>query len=196
MSGEIRMTKKTIISIILGVFVVAFLGVISGNWIAGQGNVSADQGDLFRKYYSRLGILKKGMAVPPVEVVDRGGNARALTDITVGKKTIILFISVGCDACTNTIEDWSNLPGEFPPDLQIIGINNGDCAPDEKFITHAGKVYPLYRDTAYALALKYNIDQFPSILGVDEDGQITFLGAGVYPELTPIEANKIISSRN
>ncbi len=192
MSGDIRVSKKGLAGIALGALIVAISGVFLGSWFIGWRQVSADQSELFRQHFNRLGIVEKGMQPPQVEIIDIDGQPFYLKDLVSGQNTVVLFMSVGCDPCTEAIEQWKEYAADIPEGLQVIGVNNGDCDDVGDYIAMTGMPYPVYCDTAHVLALDYGINQYPSIMGIGSDGVIAFLGAGMYEFFTPQNALELI----
>lgn len=194
MSGEIRLTGKVVIAIILGVFIVSVSGVLLGSWFVGW-KASAGQDEIYKAHFNRLGILRPGMPPPRVAVLDTAGNEHSLPDLISGRRTILLFLSLGCDPCTDVVERWRQFADALPADVQIIGINNGQCDGVPEYIAETKMPYPVYCDTAHSLPLEYDIVQFPSIMGISRKGTIAFLGAGVFSGFTLRDALNLIPER-
>ncbi|MEZ5360687.1 MAG: redoxin domain-containing protein [Candidatus Zixiibacteriota bacterium] len=194
MSGDIRVTKKALLGIALGAIIVAITGVLLGNWFVGW-RAEADEAEIFSKHFDRLGTLRKGMQPPAVELTDLDGNVVSLRDIVAGKNTVILLLSIGCDPCTDAVERWRDFKDDLPPDLHVIGINNGDCTGVSEYIAETKMPYPVYCDADHSLPLNYDMNQFPSIMGISQNGTIAFLGPGVFAGFTPQDAMELIQSR-
>ncbi len=113
---------------------------------------------------------------PEVQVDDLLDFQSSLTPLLAGKKTLLCFVSNGCDACiqfVNAISDKSILPDNS---YQIILLS-----PDVEFFKKN------YSFSAYQVNWDFlesqHINKFPTIMGIDESRAIKFIHTGYIPQL-------------
>ncbi len=192
MSEEIRITRRNLILLGFAVLAVAFLGVLAGNWFMEMRQA--------RKYDNRMSmrrhasaLIKEGDQFPSVELIDLNSESANTDFLVEGHKTVIITLEPGCEPCALVAEEWQQYADDIPHDLDIFGITNVDARQALEYKEKTGFPFPVYCDTARTFTTVYGLEAFPTVIGLDDVGRVSFVSEGWPGGLSPIDAyEKII----
>lgn len=115
------MKRSTPIFLIVGTFVAAFLGVIGGTeFIEWRQQRHYDQ-KVEGLAAGESTLFRKGQKFPKIELVGLDGTLTDTHSLNTGKHSLYLFLSVGCDPCTEAIQSWIKFDGQIPDNVEIFG---------------------------------------------------------------------------
>lgn len=178
MANETKISPKYLVLYSLLVLVVAFIGVVAGNWFVEWRRGRAHVPPLEDWVSHNPSLLEMGKPFPNEAVINLQGGVDSTRTLMAGSKTVILFVASGCEPCARAVEMWKNEADELPADLRVIGIAAGDTAEVAKYKSETGFPYPIYCDAQYLFAQQYDLRSFPSMVVVDGDGNVAFVLAG------------------
>jgi hypothetical protein len=193
MSKEIRFTRTSLILYGLGIVIVAFLGVVMGNWFIGSRQSGAYDYQMGLRPNSTA-LLKKGDRFPSIDLVDLDGRAVNTVSVTAGYKTVIITLSPACEPCALAVGEWSHYVDDIPPDMRILGITDTDPLQAVSYREKTAFPFPIYCDTAHVLPVVYGLNSYPTRIGINEAGRVSFVGEGWSDGFTPLDAYELITS--
>ncbi len=185
MSNNQKPSVKSIILYGLAIIVVAFVGVLAGNWF-----VNWRQGDQQSAAYGdvNMSLLKIGEAFPVEELVDLDSNIVSTGDFAAGKPALILFISPGCEPCKMALDVWAGEIPEISDKVSVFAIAAGDVSDIVAYKAKIGVDFPVYCDVDYLFPQQYDITSFPSIVGVTKNRLVAFVVHGYSEDFTLADA--------
>jgi thiol-disulfide isomerase/thioredoxin len=157
-------------------FVVVAGGIITGVLISGKlglaGRFAGNASNLPNQTN-----LKIEDPFPVVSVSDDEGKMLDFGAVMSGRKTIVGIVSSGCDACLALadalVEDSA---------LERKGIQTVLLSPEPEFFRDNYR-FPTFQ-VSWEFLEEQAIRGFPTIVGVDEHGRITFVSTGYSNQLT------------
>lgn len=182
----------------LAIIVVAFIGVVLGSWFVEwkqSRNLPAAVG-LDEWQSINRSLLKEGDPFPVEELLDMDSNVVTTDSVIPGKKTLVLFLSPGCEPCAMAIEAWKKSVDTAPEDLALIGIAAGDLADVRAYRDQHEIPFPVYCDSYMLYAQQYEITAFPTLIGLNEAGQVKLVWHGYNDRYTLINYYKAVSGSN
>ncbi|HWR81719.1 MAG TPA: redoxin domain-containing protein [Candidatus Deferrimicrobium sp.] len=190
----IKIRKNTAILIGLGIMVTGFVGVLAGyKFVAWrQGLVTLQSTNI--QSPQEVGLFNRGEMFPDVKLVDLNGDSVNTHDFIREKKTVVMFLTVGCTPCTDAINLWKTYADRFPGNMLIVGICAGERESAKAYSEETGFPFSLYCDTDFTFMAKYKIRRFPSFVGLTENGVIAFLQHGFRADFDPLDVVTAISS--
>jgi len=142
------------VTIALGIYFGMFISVKTG--LTNGGGQPSLTPDNMRNTTN----LEIGDQLPPIEISDIDGNPVMLNDLLRGHKTILAFVSDGCEPCHDFIADIiSGETGEAEPD-QVVLLSGKPEA-----FTETGDL-PIYR-ISHEVMTAFEIHSMPTIIGID-----------------------------
>ena len=184
---------KTII-LIAGVLIAAFLGVIGATEYLEWRKSSNFEKKVGGLETGESTLLRQGNKFPQVELVGLDGTSTNSQTLGEGTNILYLFLSVGCDPCTEAIASWIKFQGQIPDNVKIYGLCEDDVDYTKVYVAKTGFPFPVYCDTGHVFSVRYDMDVYPSAVGVRDDGTIAFVRHGINESFSPIEAaQKLVS---
>jgi peroxiredoxin len=194
MPEEIKITRTSLILYGLAVLVVAFLGVMMGSWVIGKRQAGAYERWTSAGRSSPM-AFKKGDRFPSIDLIDLEGKPINTALLISGHKTVIITLSPGCEPCASMVNEWNQYADKIPPDLKIIGITNLGAGQALAYRNETGFPFQIYCDTAHVLSAVYGLEAFPTMVGLDMAGRVSFVGEGWLDGFTPLDAYREITER-
>jgi len=138
------------------------------------------------------GPLEPGQPLPDVPLVDLEGNPVQTAALLDGHDAILLFISLGCEACEELVDSWRGRLGEFPPEFRVLAVADDEPLYAKQFVEKHDFPFPLYCDEKGVFTHRYKVTISPTVVGVPSDGKIAYVGKAVTPKFTPPEAVELL----
>lgn len=91
------------------------------------------------------------------------------------RKALLVFFETDCPTCQLALPYLNALVAH---DVQVIGVSQDDDKSTSDFVRQMGIRYPVHRDEGLALSRFYNPQSVPTILLLDESGQVETTLAG------------------
>ena len=173
-----KLSVKTMIIYAAVVMVVAFVGVVAGNWFVEWRRGSSDGPSIEGWLADNRSALLMGDEFPNEEVMALDGTIDSTGNLVRGSKTLVLFLSPGCKPCEMAIEMYKEEFDQLSPEVRVIGLCTGDTTEARAYQAETGFPFPMYCDQYYLFAQQYDVSQFPSMAGVTADGRVSFLVHG------------------
>lgn len=127
--------------------------------------------------------LKTGETIPPFELIDSAGEARAFDEVAGGRSLLLVF-SVHCPACTKTLPVWEELVSDAAPATRVLGIrtDSDEDAGAEATLPQAFP-FPVYGvDRERAAAFLERIPYIPATVVVSDGGKVEKVWFGMLAE--------------
>ncbi len=129
-----------------------------------------------------------GNLAPDFQLPDLDGQSISLSNLR-GKPVLINFWATWCPPCRaempylqEIFEEWSG------KSLVVLAINVGEShSKVEEFMQSNNLSLPVLLDIKQAVAIKYNIQFFPTTFFIDKDGIIQVKTIGAFPSKAAIE---------
>jgi len=190
------MSRTGNIFLIIGVIAAAFLGVVAGTEFISWRKKSHYYKKVEGLQEGESTLLRKGNQFPQVELVGLDRTSTSTQKLGEGANVLYLFLSVGCDPCTEAIKSWIKFEGKIADNVKVYGLCEDDVDYTKVYVEKTGFPFPVYCDTNYVFSAQYDMDVYPSAVGVNSDGTIAFVQHGVGDDFSPLEATeRLISER-
>lgn len=184
------MSLSTIIrskSLSFGVTVLAaFAGTIGGIYLSRSWTDHTPQSNTRNHvghHYSPGLAFSVGDQFPEEKYVDREGNAGNFADLLRGKKTVVLFVSLGCEPCDNLLEAWhEDMSGRLITGTQSVICLASSTVVPEKYKTLCDSLNIVFFDYQRWLS-DYSMSDFPTLIGVGDGNTITDIQFGFVGQL-------------
>ncbi|MES1147241.1 MAG: carboxypeptidase regulatory-like domain-containing protein [bacterium] len=153
-----------------------------------------DQGPLQALLKTMPPTLEPGALAPPLETSPDWINSTPLTlEALKGKIVLLQFWGMWCPPCVEEIPDLVKLHQDMP-DVTIIGIHELLATRDKlaRFAQQKGMTWPLVMDgtrvdESIATSFTYGIRGFPTLVVIDGEGKVAWVGHSVEGAKTAIE---------
>ncbi|UCD62756.1 MAG: redoxin domain-containing protein [Candidatus Zixiibacteriota bacterium] len=188
MAGDTKLSPKTIFIYLILVLVVAFIGVVAGNWFVEWRRSQGSQTSAEDWLVQNESLLKIGDPFPNEEVVSPEGVPDSTGALIANSKTIVLFLSAGCEPCKDAVGLWASEKDDLPGDVRILGICVGDTAEVAGYRRETGFPYALFCDRYFMFPQQYDVRSFPTMVGVTPQGTVAYVLHGYRENFTLKEA--------
>lgn len=180
MSQNTGISVKAAILYGLAIIVVAFIGVVLGNWFVQWRQAKSEPQLVKLEDWQTVNrsLLRPGERFPSEELIDMDSNTVFVDSLIAGKQTLVLFLSPGCKPCSMAIDMWKKEIDRVPDGSSVIGIGGGDLADVKAYATELDIPFPVYCDTYMLYTQQYDLVVFPTIVGLNEAGQVTLVWHG------------------
>lgn len=129
----------------------------------------------------------------PLLALGRYEEGRVRADsLMAGRPHLVFLVSVGCDACTEAVRAASADVGELPPGVDVLAIADESPIYTRAYEMESGYAFPVYSDAEDKLTREYDVDVFPTIVGVDEHGRMSFVRHGAENFSLPAAARQLL----
>lgn len=178
MADNQKLSVKSMILYGLAIIVVAFIGVVAGNWFVkwrhnDQIEMTTENWEL-----NNRSALNRGDLFPDELLINMDGDSVNASSVIGGRKNLILFVATGCEACGMAIESWKKEVEDLPADLLVWGIGVGGLDELRAYKEQTGFPFPIYCDLELMYAQQYDLGTFPSVIGLDADGKVALIMQG------------------
>jgi len=117
--------------------------------------------------------LLVGERFPNESYIDLEGHARKFDQLISGQKSLIIFAYPNCNPCEEFFELWNSVvQPKLRNDVQVVICIPSvaeDLAIKEKEFSPNAKIVRIDEQLFYE---KYNLNHYPTVLGVDDKGKI------------------------
>jgi peroxiredoxin len=186
--NEIRLSKKALLFIAVGVVLVSFLGVLAGtrflSWQQERDRHQRIEG-LDRGEGSKL---RAGQTMPDVLLVGVDGTTTSPSELSSQGSALLLFLAIDCEPCSEVVQTWHPYASRLPQDVRVYGICQDEVEYARVYAEKSGFPFPLYCDTAMVFGNEFELNVYPTVIGVHQGGTIKFIRHGFQPEFTPDKA--------
>jgi peroxiredoxin len=157
---------------------MAFLGVIAGNWYLERQRHREVSGKIERLPGGTATGLRKGDAFPDLPLVDLEGQPTTTAAVAGGTPSVVIFVSIHCETCTEAVLAWSAGAREVPPGANVFAIADNEREYVRVYAEKTDFPFPLYCDEAGRFGDEFDVTVYPTAVGVDETGRIAFVRHG------------------
>lgn len=175
MPENIRVSKKTVAYLLVGVLAAAFLGIVAGSYFA-----KARITEALRPGKNLL--LKVGQPFPVYKFAALSTEQADLYQSLEGKKSVVIFLTTDCDYCVKVMARWDSVYRNVSHKYQVVGISYEPLEKLKDYQKEIQLTFPLYNDLQEKFTGKYKIDTYPTILGINEKREIVFIDFGNRPK--------------
>ncbi len=122
--------------------------------------------------------LALGSPMPDATFFAPYGDTIQLQDVTAGRKAILIFLSTTCTPCTDLAAEWHDVFPGFAAEYEIVGVSSESPSAVDEFVRRWDITFPVLLDHERRFSSEYRIEAAPTLLGIDENGLITFAEIG------------------
>ncbi len=196
MSEKQSIGAKAAILYGIAIIVVAFIGVVLGNWFVEwrRGSQVTPLPELENWQAQNNSSLRFGDAFPNEELLDLDSNSVTIDSLIAGKKVLVFMISPGCGPCGQAMKKWGAEVDELPEDVLLMAIAIGDVVEMRAYRDKIGIPFPIYCDLFMLYTQQYDLTTFPSIIGLDDEGKVAFVWHGYSQRYSLMDYYEFISS--
>ncbi len=193
MTENTRPSVKSIVLYGIAIIVVAFIGVLAGNWFVQWRSGQQSSGyppDSWEA--ANRSLLRKGELFPNENLTDLDSNTVNIESLLAGHKTLILLISPGCEPCELAIKDWIEAADDVGTEYGIIGIGVGEVEDIQAYKEKTSFPFPLYADVDYLYPQQYDLISFPTMVGLTADSKVALVLHGYREDVSLTDACSMI----
>lgn len=183
-----RLGARTLVLIAVGVILMAFLGVLGGNAFMDWQLKRRDAQKLEGLNKGESSRLRTGDTFPDIALVGVDGLSTSTSALNANGKTLHLFLSVGCEPCTEAVQIWSDHINDLPSEIAVVGITKDHPVVARGYAERYQIPFPIYCDTNAVLDSVYDLNIYPTVVGTAQGGRIAFIHHGFDPSFTPEKA--------
>lgn len=176
MAENIQLNKKTIIFLLSGVMLTAFLGVVAGSYFLKMQNQPPKLGANLK--------LKVGQVFPDYAFNSLDGKPNSLYQLIDGNKAVLMFISTKCGPCGPVTEQWSAAYPKLNSKYKVLGISSEITQALKEYQTSNNLTFSLYNDSLGKFKDQYQINSTPTLFGLNEKKEIVFIEFGYKKDKT------------
>jgi thiol-disulfide isomerase/thioredoxin len=123
--------------------------------------------------------LKEGQLAPDFEFSSYDGERHRLSDYR-GRAVFLNFWATWCGPCRVELPDMQALLRDYPDDLAVIAVNNGEpYAPAQRYLDQIGvQLTAFAHDPGTAIVRLYGLFGMPTSYFIDREGVITRVHTG------------------
>jgi len=170
MTENFQLNKKTIIFLLSGVMLTAFLGVVAGSYFLRMQNQPPSPGANLK--------LKVGQVFPDYAFNSLDGKSNSLYQLVDGKKAVLMFISTTCGPCGPVTTEWSTAYPQISSKYTVLGISGEISSVIKEYQTSKNLTFSLYNDSLGKFKDQYQINSTPTLFGLNEKKEIVFIEFG------------------
>ncbi|MCP4582916.1 MAG: redoxin domain-containing protein [candidate division Zixibacteria bacterium] len=194
MPKDVKVTRTGLVLYGIAILVVAFVGVLMGNWLIGARQTQTYEHQIRQIRQHVTALIKDGDQFPSMELIDLDSKPINALTLFENHKNLLITISPGCKPCALTIAEWQEYIDTIPSDIRIIGIIDANPGQARAYISETDFPFVMYCDTSHVLPDKYGLQAFPSVVGIDEKGRVVFVREGWLEGFTPLDAYEIFAN--
>ena len=177
MNGNLQLTKRTLLFLMGGVLVAAFLGIFAGT--------SFTEWNSVRKRDAKLKghmLLRTGQPFPSGSFLDMEGMPYNLGKALEGKTTFLIFFTTECPHCTDALQKWVEYYPKRNSEYEVAAISYEPVDKLRRYKEEKNLGIPILNDSIGKFTGDYKIEVYPTIIGVDERREIAFIEIGNNPK--------------
>ncbi|MDF1544838.1 MAG: redoxin family protein [bacterium] len=160
--------------------IIAFVGVCGGVYL-GYAFVGEKQSESESREQRTVDVGESAMNLaigdlfPLEDCTLPDGTISNFETLLAGKKTLLIFASVGCPPCTEFFEYFDAIESDINDDVQVV-VSFSDHNPEitDQYQRLTSSYKKVFMNADY-FADKYNIVVYPTIVGIDRSGFITHI---------------------
>ena len=193
MAKKLEINAKTAVLYGLAVIVVAFVGVLAGNWFVrwqnqGYEPVTPDNWEMGNRT-----ALNRGDQFPVENLFTLTGDTVSFADLLEPKTTLLLFLSPGCGPCKMAISSWKEEADDVAGRFNVIGIAAGAIDEVAAYAKDNEFPFPMYCDADLLYVQQYDLSSFPTLVGLNDSGQVSCVIHGYKEGFGLVDAFELIT---
>ncbi|NBC83678.1 MAG: redoxin domain-containing protein [Bacteroidetes bacterium] len=134
-----------------------------------------------------------------MEVEKLSGENLVLSELKGQQLTVLDFWATWCQPCVKAIPELIKIHDEYvDKGVQLIGVNTDgprNLAKVKPFVNSMGINYPIIMDTDQDIMRAFGVQAMPTMLVLNNDGEIVFAHEGYHPgdeDMIRDEINKLL----
>jgi peroxiredoxin len=182
--------RRQTIWILVGFLAAAGLGIFAGTrFISWQNDRTMDRrvAGLARGESTKL---RAGQPLPDVKLIAADGGITGIASAVGPGSAVVVIISLECAPCVDALLEWQSRTTEDPADPLVIVVCDDPVDRVGTWARETGFSLPLYSDAGHTLSQLYDVSVYPTVIGVDPNGQMVAIRHGFGPDFTPDDALK------
>jgi len=179
MPKKFEISRMFVIFFILGVAISAFLGILAGNYVSSR-KLKKENSNTASQI-----AFKTGDTFPNVTLKSLAGEDINLHDLMSEKKAFLLILATGSSNCEEEVSKWQKTVNFMPENYILVGISPEPIAELKNYQTQKGLRFTLLNDPQAAFVSKYQINYYPTLIGVDQNKKVIFIQSEYFTGTTP-----------
>ncbi|UCG62086.1 MAG: redoxin domain-containing protein [Candidatus Zixiibacteriota bacterium] len=198
MSEKQSIGVKSAILYGIAIIVVAFIGVVLGNWFVEwrRSSQMPPRPELKDWQMANRSSLEFNDPFPSEELLDLDSNTVSIDSLIAGRKVLVVMISPGCQPCAMAIKSWRSQLETLPADFTLLAIAGDEIAEMRTYRDEHNVPFPIYCDPAMLYTQQYDLTTFPTVIGVNEEGNVALVWHGFGEKYTLTDFYDVISGPN
>ncbi len=131
--------------------------------------------------------------MPDVALVSLDGAVTSPAALSAQTDALILFLAIDCEPCTEVVQTWQPYADKFPEGVRVYGICQDEAEYAKVYAEKTAFPFPLYCDTAMVFGNEFELNVYPTVVGVHRGGAIAFIRHGLRREFTLDQAVALLS---
>ncbi|HXF48799.1 MAG TPA: redoxin domain-containing protein [Verrucomicrobiae bacterium] len=169
MSENLRISKKTIAFMLVGVLIAAFLGIVAGSYFFKVRSAEALKSDPVLR-------LRIGQYFPEFRFTGLVSGQPDLYQSLAGRKSVVIFLTTDCEDCVQAVSRWDSMYPSISHEYQVFGVSYETIDRMNAYRAGKGIKFPLYNDPNGKFTAEHHVEHFPTIVGINEKREIVFIG--------------------
>jgi peroxiredoxin len=178
-----------------GILVVVGLGVFAGKQLAIWRADRAHEAEVAKLHRGETSKLRVGETFPEVDLTGPGGLRTTTSTLLTDEDALIVFMSPGCDGCTEAVLRWNPTLEMHRTDLpRVLGIARAKAEDVDIYVRETGLAFPVFADEQDVFGSRYDVHAIPTVIGTRRGGRIVFIRHGIPEGFTPDTAEKLLEN--
>ena len=179
---------------VTGLLVMIGLGVLAGQRLAVWRADRVHDATVAKLEAGEASALRGGQKFPEVELVSLDGHHTTTTSLLRGTDALVVFLSPGCEGCTQALLNWNPSPEGNSGRPSVIGIARATAEDASIYVRETGLGFPVFADERDVFGTRYALHAMPTVIGTRADGTIVFIRHGISEDFTPEAAAKLLET--
>jgi peroxiredoxin len=192
MESGILLTKRNVTILLTAVIVVAIFGALAGNGLLAWQQQRANAAKLAGLEAGESSRLRAGDPIPEIELLTLDGNATTTTELSADQDLLLFFVAINCEPCTEAVTSWFPLADHVPSHIAIYAVCQEYAEYARVYVDKTGMIFPTFCDTARTFDNKYDLNIYPTVVGIRAGGTIAFIKHGFDTEFDPMTAAQML----
>ena len=192
MQTESSFSSKTLLIIIALAVVVSLVGVYAGTTFLGWRQKQANAEKLEGLDKGEGSKLRAGEMIPEIEMLALDGSPTSTVELTADRDALLFFVAINCEPCTEAVTSWFPLADQIPPNIVTYAICQNDVEYAKVYAEKTEMLFPVFCDTAHVFDSRYDVNIYPTVIGVRKGGTIAFIKHGFDTSFDPMTASTML----
>lgn len=194
MQTESSFSSKTLLIILALAVVVSLIGVYAGTSFLGWRQKQANSAKLEGLDKGEGSKLRAGESIPEIPLIALDGTTSSTSLLSADTDVLLFFVAINCEPCTEAVTSWYPLADQIPPNITTYAICQDDVEYARVYADKTEMIFPVFCDTARTFDRQFDVNIYPTVIGVRKGGTIAFIKHGFDTSFDPVTASTMLMS--